>query len=547
MLLNYSAENNPVQASQDYVNDAINPTSAQAFHNAAWGAIISPLVAGQDLYSHFTKEPLGPIGEDLQTQADTFNDVASSATGIAGIAAQAGSLAGTFLNPLTVFPVAKAASWGMEGVSGLLNYSVGKGIIADTALNASIGKLAGEGIGGAAAGMVASAAPAVQNNFNELNKSINWGGVAKETLMGGAQGLGMGLAIGAIPFGYGLIKSRMASGLDVTPAEAALAEKPLSDLAQNPGQHMPVVDEAIQNYTNNSQLTRDPVDQGNVNLKLFDTADVENMQAGMADMLSNKGELDPETLQNIANTSSAFREVLGDPDVMDALGSATEHFENLHNQVNDEISKIAGKNQKNWISTLTDGLSLPEKTISSLKKASPEDFLKNVVDSQRFKGKSLLQTLEEKRPSLDSRAQGHLNQIQELQVYKKQLTHYQRTVSLIKNLSTLKNRIPDTEAPIAQKMQDYMNGRSAEAGPLPQAETEKLGQKSVSQRSIGDESTLPMDSADPILEQPKAELKGGKKFLTKEIEATKKAAESLTKNSKVLNTLMKCISDNRGS
>lgn len=538
MLLNYSHTTNNSDAALSYLQDQPTPTNWQVFKNSTLGTLGAPFAAASDVFSDVTGIPESPKDVELQNDVKTYQQIANSASGFRqDLLNLSGNFVGTVLNPIMAFPVAKAASLTVDGVSSLLDYGVQKGLLAQTPIVKGIGSLASSSAVGGVAGTILSVPNSVMNNYSTVNNTLNWGGVAKQSLIGGAQGLGIGLALGVLPFGYGLLKSKLANGEDITPEETKVASQDYNQVVKNPAKNVPLMQDAINKYINNDSVLQD-TDQGEVHLKLMGLNDVNNLQSVLADNLSGDGEIDPSMLKTVLNTSQDLKNILNDPVVMNSLDESLNHFENLHADVEGGLKDLVNQRRSKIVDTLSKNIDISDKLLSSLKTQEPLDFIKN-LKSKRFEGQSLPDKM---RETQSKRYGQHLAEMDSLTQMHDTLEKYQKTINTIRQLQKVQNVANMEPEEIASNTSQYLNNRVGASQPLPQVEIEQVGKQSISQSKFGNSFLVSPETIKP--EEIKEILPKGEKSASAGLDKIAKQIESLNKNGSVIDKLAQCFKDN---
>lgn len=538
MLLNYSHTTNNSDAALSYLQDQPTPTNWQVFKDSTLGTLGAPFLAASDVFSDVTGIPQSPKDIELQNDVKTYQQIANSASGFRqDLLNLSGNFVGTVLNPIMSFPVAKAASLTIDGVSSLLDYGVQKGLLSQTPLVKGIGSLASSSAVGGVAGSILSVPNSVMNNYSSVNNTLNWGGMIKQSLVGGAQGLGIGLALGVLPFGYSLLKSKLANSEDLTPEETKVASQDYNQVAKNPEKNVPLMQDAIKKYVNNDSVMQD-TDRAEVHLKLMGLDDVNNLQSLLADNLSGDGEIDPAMLKTVLNTSSDLKNILNDPTVMNSLDESLNHFESLHADVESGLKTLVNQRRSKLIDTLSKNIAIGEKLTSSLNTQDPLDFIKN-LKSKRFEGESLPDKL---RNTTSKRYGQHVAEMDSLTQMHDTLQKYQRTINTVRQLQKIQNVANMSPDEIASNTSKYLNNRVAASQPFPKVEIEQVGQQSVSQSKFGNNFLVSPETVKP--EEVKETLPRGEKSASEGLEKIAKQMESLNKNGSVIDKLAQCFKDN---
>jgi hypothetical protein len=524
-MLTYGTQYDPPAAASEYINDKINPSFWQSTKAGFAEGFSTPFVALSDLGSFFSGAQPDAEAKDLAVSNKAFGEIADSGH---PVGAFLGNTLGTILNPLSLAlgeGIGSAVAKSTESILGALAPSIGAKLLTPSLTGA---KVASHMTRGAAEGSAFSLAPSVVDNYDNSSTKLNWAGVAKETAIGGALGLG----VGALPFAYGLIRYRLANKLPVTAAEKAFAEKDLANhVTKDLNENLDKANEAqqiVKKYVNNDSVT---VDQGYVNAKLLEETDLSAMQSSIADMLSSKGDVDSKMLSNVL--TPGLRPLLDDDQVMGGLTEAKKHIDSLHTQTQENLLNTLQKRLPKIATTFKDVFKLSDGQMKTLLENPKLKKLLQIMNDNKNNAKEIVRKLQDSN-RFGKRTAQHAAEIELALDTLDKLSHYNRALNTVDVLNNLKSTAPE-DSEIVQDTQNYLNGRVTDSAPLPRIEKEVDGTTTSQQKIERQVATKPDESVSP--EQLPRDAEG----LANPIRDTQKALKSLKKNNKVLSNLMSCI------
>jgi hypothetical protein len=368
-----------VAPNQEYYADSLltRPTTAHTVFNNFAASVATPFVALNDLDSTFAQKPEGKAIHDSLNAIEMENQTPGIGWGQWG-ANQVASLIGYGVNPIM---------WGFGEIGAL--GARGLGVVAEKAapdavsafmrkplnsfLGESMSKWLPEQVGkeGAektlSAGLVsqksldtfgtfagAGVPIGIVNNFNQDTGHINWGGVARDAGEMGA----FGIAIGSVPFAWGVIRGKVNRGIGASPSEPVTTDALSEALAKgnitpqehqwytdylehqkNPSDTEAMLDlqkRATEIVGKNGHKVNSATDE--VPFDILKSKDVENLNAAVPDQLIADV---PETYKTALSDyliHNRLDEIRENPEMLDGVRGYVDH---INQKLEMKSSKLA--------------------------------------------------------------------------------------------------------------------------------------------------------------------------------------------------------------
>lgn len=399
-----------VSPNQEYYSDSMLtlPTTAHsAFENLAAG-IATPFIMANDIGNTLSQHPTGQAlndtlaGIELENQTPGMGFTQRSANFIA-------NMIGYGINPI---------SWGFGEIGGLAARGIGAGAeaIAPDAVSAfmrkplsdvlaqPLSKWVPQTIGEGAeqktlsAGLLsqstidnfgkfagATVPMGVVDNYNNDTNNISWGGIARESGTMGA----LGIAIGAIPFTFGLLRGKINRGLGEdpsTPINTQTLSKALDGGVITPEEHAW--------YTDYLAVQANPKDVQAVQGLKDRASQIVNRNGQSANVATNEVPfdiLDADTIKNVNN-------VTADQLIADVPENAKTALSDylIHNRLDNlrenpqQLDGVRG-----YVDTVNEKLAAKPEQLAKADKILDEYMLKGMKKNMPFSQKELFNKLKE--------------------------------------------------------------------------------------------------------------------------------------------------------
>ena len=274
------------------------------------------------------------------------------------------------LNELLAQPIGKyiPSMIGKEGAEQTL----GLGLIGEKGLS-SFGSFAGAGL-----------PQGIVDNYNQDTNSISWGGVAREMGEMGA----FGVAIGSIPFGYGVLRGKINRGLGKEPVDDITGHDLDQALANG---HITDAEHAW--YTDYQALQKDPT-----NTKLEEdlkqrATDIINQNGHTANAATNEAMFEILTPNDVSNLHGAIADQISG-DAPEEYKTALSDFiiHNRMDQIRENPQALDGV--RGYVDFINDKLKVKDEKLQEADQILDDHMLKSVKDNMPFSQKELMKHMD---------------------------------------------------------------------------------------------------------------------------------------------------------
>lgn len=322
----------PVNNTQDYLNTAnLNPPGfGKSVFNGMAAGFAAPFAAANDIVDTFSNVPREPHG--AQFLLNVVNQQQQS-PGSSGVGFFIGNVAGFALNPINL---------AMGEVGGEAGTMMGEGaaaLLPESAKSAAI-------MSGKWGGMFSGAMlpQDIAENYNQNTNHINWAGVATDAGIN----YGIGMALPAIPFAYGLVKAKLADQAMIkTAKQAAASGLSNGDISQaehdfyaayHDKESPEVLEQMARDILVDHNVEID-ASTGNVHVPVATPDDIDNLHTVVPDQLATETSSDLKTALSDFIMHTRLDDVTDDMNLKNGMQGFIDHTDAKLEMKNEMLAK----------------------------------------------------------------------------------------------------------------------------------------------------------------------------------------------------------------